>query len=57
MLFGRSPAEAFFVICDETINPEEERNVGRLYVDIGMAAVRPAEFVVFRFQQLTVTGS
>jgi hypothetical protein len=53
MLFGRSPAEAFFVLCDESNNPDDERDQGRLFVDIGLAAVKPAEFVVFRFRQVT----
>jgi phage tail sheath protein FI len=45
---GASPADAFFVKCDEDNNPPEEADAGRLIVDVGVAAVRPAEFVVFR---------
>ncbi len=55
-LFGSSPSEAFQVICDESNNPSEERDQGRLFIDIGLAAVKPAEFVVFRFQQITGGG-
>lgn len=55
-LFGQNPSEAFQVICDESNNPSEERDLGRLYIDIGLAAVKPAEFVVFRFQQITGGG-
>jgi uncharacterized protein len=51
-LFGRTPAEAFFVKCDEENNPPENRDVGILTVDIGIAPVKPAEFVVFRLSQL-----
>lgn len=55
-LFGPNPAESFQVICDESNNPSEERDMGRLYIDIGLAAVKPAEFVIFRFQQITGGG-
>jgi uncharacterized protein len=51
-LFGRTPAEAFFVKCDEENNPPENRDAGILTVDIGIAPVKPAEFVVFRLSQL-----
>jgi uncharacterized protein len=50
-LFGRTPAEAFFVKCDEENNPPENRDVGILTVDVGIAPVKPAEFVVFRVSQ------
>jgi phage tail sheath protein FI len=50
-LFGKTPAEAFFVKCDEQLNPPDQRDKGYLVVDIGLAPVKPAEFVVFRFQQ------
>ncbi|MFI2458159.1 phage tail sheath family protein [Streptomyces sp. NPDC019539] len=50
-LFGRSPAEAFFVRCDEENNPPEARDAGVLTIDIGIAPVKPAEFVVFRLSQ------
>jgi phage tail sheath protein FI len=51
-LFGRTPAEAFFVKCDEENNPPENRDAGILTVEIGIAPVKPAEFVVFRLSQL-----
>ncbi|OLR92872.1 phage tail sheath family protein [Actinokineospora bangkokensis] len=50
-LFGGTPEEAFFVKCDAENNPEENRDVGLLTVDIGIAPVKPAEFVVFRLSQ------
>jgi phage tail sheath protein FI len=50
-LFGRTPAEAFFVKCDEENNPAENRDAGILTVEIGIAPVKPAEFVVFRISQ------
>jgi uncharacterized protein len=54
MLFGTSPGEAFFVKCDEENNPADVRDRGQLIVDIGLAPVKPAEFVVFRFSQYTL---
>ncbi|MEU9979191.1 phage tail sheath subtilisin-like domain-containing protein [Streptomyces sp. NPDC051014] len=50
-LFGRTPAEAFFVRCDDENNPPENRDAGILTIDIGIAPVKPAEFVVFRLSQ------
>lgn len=50
-LFGASPEQAFYVKCDEENNPPENRDVGILTVDIGLAPVKPAEFVVFRLSQ------
>ncbi len=50
-LFGASPSMAYYVKCDEELNPPESRDVGRLIVEIGMAPVKPAEFVIFRISQ------
>ncbi len=50
-LFGRAQAEAFFVKCDDENNPPENRDAGILTVEIGIAPVKPAEFVVFRISQ------
>jgi len=52
-LFGRTPAEAFYVKCDEENNPPESRDAGMLIVEIGIAPVKPAEFVVFRISQFS----
>jgi phage tail sheath protein FI len=57
MLFGRSPEEAFFVKCDEELNPPDVRDRGMLFVDIGLAPVKPAEFVVFRLSQWAGGGA
>ncbi|MFC5291284.1 phage tail sheath family protein [Actinokineospora guangxiensis] len=51
-LVGRSAAEAFYVKCDYENNPPESRNAGNLNIEIGVAPVKPAEFVVFRISQL-----
>ena len=56
-LFGRMPSEAFFVKCDDELNPPETRDLGRLYIDIGMAPVKPAEFVIFRLSQWAGGGA
>jgi hypothetical protein len=48
---GRTPAEAFFVKCDADTNPPESIGEGRVVTVIGVAPVRPAEFVIFRIGQ------
>jgi len=50
-LFGLTPQEAFYVKCDEETNPPEVRDLGQVITEIGVAIVRPAEFVIFRIQQ------
>lgn len=52
MLFGRAPEQAFYVKVDEELNPPDSRDVGLLIIEIGIAPVKPAEFVVFRFKQI-----
>lgn len=56
MLFGLAPQEAFFVKCDAELNPPESRDLGRLVIEVGMAPVKPAEFVIFRFSQFSGGG-
>jgi uncharacterized protein len=56
-LFGASPTEAFFVKCDGELNTPETMMMGRLYVEIGVCPVRPAEFVIFRISQWSPTDS
>jgi uncharacterized protein len=56
-LFGSSPAEAFYVKCDDELNPPESRDLGRLIIEIGMSPVKPAEFVIFRVSQWAGPGS
>jgi Bacteriophage tail sheath protein len=50
-LMGRTPEEAFFVKCDAETNPTEVIDAGRLVVEIGIAPVKPAEFIIFRIGQ------
>jgi hypothetical protein len=51
MLFGSTPQEAFYVKCDDETNPPELREIGQVVTEIGVAIVRPAEFVIFRISQ------
>lgn len=52
-LFGLTPQEAFYVKCDAELNPPEVRDLGQVVTEIGVAIVRPAEFVIFRITQST----
>lgn len=55
-LFGNSPEEAFFVKCDEETNPPEVRDAGQVVTVIGVAVVKPAEFVIFELSQWAGPG-
>jgi hypothetical protein len=50
-LMGRTPEEAFFVQCDEETNPPEVIDAGMVVTVVGIAPVKPAEFVIFRIGQ------
>lgn len=50
-LMGTTPEEAFFVKCDRTTMTQDDIDNGRLIVLIGVAPVKPAEFVIFRIAQ------
>lgn len=50
-LFGRTPAEAFFVKCDDETNTPATIQAGKVIIEVGIAPVRPAEFVIFRISQ------
>lgn len=52
-LFGATPQEAFYVKCDSETNPSEVIDAGQLVVEVGVAPVKPAEFVVFRLTQFS----
>ena len=51
-LFGTSADKAFFVKVDEENNPPEIRDLGRVIIEVGVAIVQPAEFVIFRIEQI-----
>lgn len=52
-LYGRTEEQAFFITCDERVMSQDDILNGRLICEIGIAPVRPAEFVVFRIFQHT----
>ncbi|HEX2816789.1 MAG TPA: phage tail sheath C-terminal domain-containing protein [Phenylobacterium sp.] len=56
VLKGAKPDQAFFVRCDVTTMTQNDLDNGRLVVEIGIATVRPAEFVIFRIGLWTETG-
>ncbi len=47
-LVGGSAEEAFYIKCDDTNNPPEIVDQGKIITDIGVAPTHPAEFIVFR---------
>ena len=47
-LFGATADKAFYVRIDEGLNPAATRARGELYIEIGVAPVRPAEFIIVR---------
>jgi uncharacterized protein len=53
-LFGGTPGEAFYVKCDAETNPPDLVEAGQVTVEVGIAPVKPAEFVVFRISQFQV---
>jgi uncharacterized protein len=52
-LLGDKPERAFFVKCDRTTMTQNDLDNGRLVCLIGVAPLRPAEFVIFRIGQWT----
>jgi len=54
---GTTPDEAYFVRCDRTTMTQDDIDNGRLVCLVGMAPAKPAEFVIFRFSQMTAQAS
>jgi uncharacterized protein len=52
-LEGTKPEEAFFVKCDRSTMTQNDIDNGRLIILVGIAPVKPAEFVIFRISQKT----
>jgi phage tail sheath protein FI len=52
-LLGEKPEKAFFVKCDRTTMTQNDLDNGRLICLIGIAPLKPAEFVIFRIGQWT----
>jgi phage tail sheath protein FI len=47
-LVGATPAQAFYVKIDQTNNTPSTMALGQLYIEIGVAPARPAEFIIVR---------
>jgi hypothetical protein len=56
-LMGTTADQAFFVRCDRTTMTQDDIDNGRLVCLVGMAPAKPAEFVIFRFSQMTDQAS
>lgn len=56
-LLGTKPEQAFFVRCDRSTMTQNDLDNGRLICLIGVAAVKPAEFVIFRIGQKTADAA
>jgi phage tail sheath protein FI len=56
-LLGNTPQEAFYVKCDKETNPQSSIDAGQVVTEIGVAIVRPAEFVIFRISQTSGAGA
>jgi phage tail sheath protein FI len=54
-LLGAKPEQAYFVRCDLSTMTQADLDNGRLICAIGVAAAKPAEFVIFRISQYTAT--
>ncbi|MDR2356312.1 MAG: phage tail sheath subtilisin-like domain-containing protein [Clostridiales Family XIII bacterium] len=54
-LQGATPAEAFYVVVGRSTMSQDDIDNGRLICEIGIAAVKPAEFVIFKVTQNTAT--
>ena len=52
-LMGNKPEQAFFVKVDRTTMTQDDIDNGRMICLIGVAPLRPAEFVIFRIGQKT----
>ncbi|MCX7288984.1 MAG: phage tail sheath subtilisin-like domain-containing protein [Rhodobacterales bacterium] len=52
-LMGNTPEEAFFIDVGPTTMTQADIDAGRLIVRVGIAPVKPAEFVIFRISQKT----
>jgi phage tail sheath protein FI len=51
-LLGARPEQAFYVRCDRTTMTQNDIDNGRLIIEVGVAPVKPAEFVIIRIDQL-----
>jgi phage tail sheath protein FI len=56
-LLGAKPEQGFYVTCDASTMTQDDLDNGRLVCLIGVAAAKPAEFVIFRISQWTATAT
>lgn len=56
-LLGAKPEQAFFVRCDRSTMTQNDLDNGRLICLIGIAPIKPAEFVIFRIGQFTADAT
>ena len=56
-LMGDTPEQAFFVVCDRTTMTQDDIDNGRLICNVGIAPVKPAEFVIIRIGQKTMEAA
>ncbi|HTJ77066.1 MAG TPA: phage tail sheath C-terminal domain-containing protein, partial [Acidimicrobiales bacterium] len=49
----RAESDSFFVVCDSTVNPQSEIDLGRVNVVVGFAPLKPAEFVIVTITQIS----
>lgn len=54
-LFGENTSQAYYVKCDEELNPIESRNQGILNIEVGYASKKPAEFVILKISHELTT--
>ncbi len=55
-LFGDNSEQAYYVKCDEELNPVSVRNQGKLICEIGYATKKPAEFIILRISHELTTA-
>jgi hypothetical protein len=50
-------SDSFYVVCDDTVNPQSEIQAGRVNVVVGFAPLLPAEFVIITVTQIVDPGA
>jgi uncharacterized protein len=51
---GNSPQDAFFVKCDKETTTQNDQTLGIINIEVGFAALKPAEFIIIKIQQITI---
>jgi phage tail sheath protein FI len=54
---GAQPRDAFFVKCDAETTTPADQDRGIVNIIVGFAPLKPAEFVILQFQQITRTAA